>query len=461
MESAFDKKGVYRKTLAIAFPVMIQNLITNFVAMIDNIMVGQIGTEPMSAVAIVNQILFVFNVTMFGVVSGAGIFCAQFFGKKDIEGVRDTFRFKILTTMIVSVLGIALFVLKGDFLIEKFLHDSNKGINLDVTFAYAKDYLLIMLLGLIPFSLEQAYSSTLRESGRAVTPMVGGLAAVVVNTLLNYLLIFGIGVFPELGVKGAAIATVISRFVQVGIVIGWTHINVEKLEFVKGLYKTLLIPKTLALKITKKGLIPLISNEFFWSAGVAMLTQCYSVRGIDVVAGLNISNTVVNLFNVMFLSLGAGISVVMGQLLGADEYKTAKQTAPRLIAFSGTMCLVVGIVMASLSKLFPSVYNTTEDVRSLATVFIFISAVTMPVHGMVHSMYFVLRSGGKTLVTFAFDSGFSWCISVPLAFCLANFTSISVIYVYLCCQLLDILKCFMGFFFIKKGVWLLNIVAEV
>lgn len=454
------KHSIYKRTLLIAIPVMIQNLITNFVAMIDNIMVGQIGTEQMSGVAIVNQLLFVFNITIFGAVSGAGIFSAQFFGKKDYKGARDSLRFKMITVTIMSILGIAIFLLFGDDLIRVYLHDADKGIDLEATFGYAKQYMAVMLFGLIPFAFENAYSSSLREDSNAVVPMVAGIAAVITNTVLNYLLIFGIGPFPTLGVVGAAIATVISRFVQTGIVMVWAHLNAEKLGFISGLYRTLKVPADLAKRIFIKGLIPLMSNEFLWSAGVATLAQCYSLRGIDVVAGQNISNTVVNLFNVMFIAFGSGVSVVIGQLLGANNMEGAKKSAPKLIWCSFLLCVGVGSVMALCSKLFPQIYNTTDDVRALATGFIFISAVTMPLHGMLHCIYFTLRSGGKTLITFLFDSGFSWLISVPTAFILAHFTRLDVLLVYLICQLLEAVKCFIGYLLIKSGIWLSNIVEE-
>ncbi len=450
----------YRRTLLIAVPIMVQNLITNFVALIDNIMVGQVGTEQMSGVAIVNQVFFVFNLTLFGALSGAGIFCAQFFGKKDDDGVRHTFRFKLITAVLICIVGIAIFALFGDSLITMYLHNSEEDIDLELTFNCAKEYMMIMLIGLTPFALEQAYSSTLREGGTALPPMVAGIVAVVTNTLLNYLLIFGIGVFPEMGVRGAAIATVISRFVQVGIVVVWTHLNTKKLGFVKGLYRSMSIPSELTKRIMIKGLIPLTANEALWSAGVAALTQCYSIRGIDVVAGLNISNTVVNLFNVLFIAFGSGVSVVIGQLLGANDLKGAKEAAPKLIFFSGALCVVVGGIMAAFAGLFPQAYNTTDAVRSLATAFIVISAIWMPLHGILHATYFTLRAGGKTVITFMFDCGFSWLVSVPLAFVLANFTGLDIISVYFFVQGVELVKCIIGMVLIGKGVWLSNIVTE-
>lgn len=458
--SKFNAKSFYKKTLLIAVPVMVQNLITNFVAMIDNIMVGRVGTEQMSGVAIANQLLFVFNITIFGAISGAGIFCAQFFGKKDYKGVQNTFRFKLITVAVLSVIGIAVFMLFGDSLIQLYLHDADKGIDLDKTFGYAKQYIWIMLVGLVPFAFEQAYSGTLREGGVANPPMVAGIAAVVTNTILNYLLIFGIGIFPEMGVAGAAIATVIARYVQLAIVAVWTHRNSGKLGYVKGLYRSMRIPAKLSRQIFFKGLIPLATNECLWSASIAVLSQCYSLRGIDVVAGMNISTTVTNLFNVMFIAFGSGVSVVIGQLLGANELDTAKKVAPRLIVMAGLICVVVGGVMAVFSGVFPLIYNTTDDVRALASSFIFISAVTMPIHSALHSTYFTLRSGGKTLITFLFDSAFSWGVSVPLAYCLAHFTDMHIVTLYLCVQLVEVVKCGVGAYLIKKGVWLSNIVGD-
>lgn len=448
----------YKKTLVIAIPVMIQNLITNFVAMIDNIMVGQVGTEQMTGVAIVNQLFFVFNLAIFGAISGAGIFCAQFFGKKDYEGVQNTFRFKLITAVIVTALGIVCFSVFGDSLIRSYLHDADKGIDLELTFLSAKQYMLIMFAGFIPFAIEQAYSGTLREGSIATPPMVAGIIAVITNTVLNYCLIFGVGIFPKLGVGGAAIATVISRYVQAGVVILWTHSNSKKLGYVKGLYRTLRVPAKLVKAIILKGSILLTLNETLWGAGVAALAQCYSLRGIDVVAGLNIANTVINLFNVMFIAFGSGVAVVIGQMLGANEFDEAKEAAPKLIFFSTVMCVVVGACMACFSKVFPQVYNTSDGVRQLATVFILISAATMPIHGALHAAYFTLRSGGKTLITFIFDSGFSWLISVPLAFCLAHFTRLDIMAIYSVMQITELGKCFMILMLIKKGVWITKIV---
>lgn len=444
--------------LAVAVPIMIQNGITNFVGLLDNIMVGRIGTEQMSGIAIVNQLLMVFNLAIFGAISGAGIFSAQFFGCQDHKGVRHTFRFKMYICAVILLLGILVLFFGGEKLILMYLHGEDNTQALEAALHYGKQYLGVMLIGLLPFALEQVYTSTLRECGETMVPMKAGITAVLVNLVLNYLLIFGKFGFPELGVVGAAIATVISRYVQAAMVIVWTHTHVQQMPFIVGAYKEFTIPSQLSSKILVKG-TPLMINEIMWSAGMATLMQCYSVRGLDTVAALNISTTISNLFNVVFIALGSAISIIVGQLLGAGKMEEAKDTDTKLIAFSVFSCVGIGLMLILLAPLFPMLYNTSDQVKELATWFLRIAAGCMPIAAFMHASYFTLRSGGKTIVTFLFDSVFLWCVSIPLAYVLSRFTDMPIIPLYLACQLIDILKCILGFVLVKKGVWLQNIVA--
>ena len=196
MHSSLRKKYIgnaafYKMALAVAIPIMIQNGITNFVSLLDNIMVGRVGTEQMTGVAIVNQLIFVFNLAIFGAVSGAGIFGAQYYGKGDWDGVRQTFRFKLLVCTALTVLGACIFLLFGEDLILLYLKGDGSPEQIAASLGYAKEYLLIMLVGFIPFTLSQCYSGTLRETGQTVVPMVSGVVSVVVNLCFNTLLIFG------------------------------------------------------------------------------------------------------------------------------------------------------------------------------------------------------------------------------------------------------------------------------
>lgn len=449
----------YKMVLSVAVPIMIQNGITNFVGLLDNIMVGRIGTEQMSGIAIVNQLMMVFNISIFGAISGAGIFGAQFFGCDDHKGVRDTFRFKLYACLLIVILGLLIFIFAGEPLILLYLHGEGMDEQLNAALGYGKEYLAVMLVGLFPFALEQVYTSTLRECGETMVPMKAGIAAVVVNLVFNYLLIFGKFGFPELGVAGAAIATVISRFVQTAIVIIWTHKHADRMKFITGAYASPVIPLGLVGNILKKG-TPLIVNEILWAAGMAYMMQCYSVRGLSAIAALNISSTISNLFNTVFIAMGSAIAIIVGQLLGAGKMDEAKDTDTKLIAFSVACCVVIGGILALTAPLFPMMYNTSEEVKGLATAFIRIVACCMPMAAFMHASYFTLRSGGKTIVTFLFDSVFLWCASIPLAYVLSRYTTLHVIPLYLACQLIDIIKCVIGFILVKKGVWIQNIVQE-
>ena len=452
-------KAFYAMVLAIAVPIMVQNGITNLVNLLDNIMVGRLGTEQMSGVSIVNQLIFVYNICIFGGVSGAGIFTAQYFGQNDSEGVRYTFRFKLWMTTILTVGAILLFLFCDDLLINLYLSGSSDGGDLLAALEYGKRYLRIMLIGLPAFMILQVYASTLRECGETVVPMKAGMAAVLVNLVFNYFLIYGKFGFPQLGVAGAAIATSMSRYVEAAIVVYWTHKHTDAHPFAKGLYHSLTLPAPVAKKIFIKGM-PLVINEALWSAGIAFLMQCYSVRGLNVVAGLNIANTVHNLFKVVFLALGNSVAIVVGQLLGAGKMEEARDKDNKMIAFSVMSCVGVALVMISLAPVFPLLYNTSEAVRHQAMVFMIAQAIFMPQEAFIHATYFTLRSGGKTVITFFFDCVFLLLVNLPVVFMLSRFTQIPAHYIYVCCQMVDWIKCVIGFILVKKGVWIQNIVQN-
>ena len=450
-------KSFYRMVLLIVVPVIIQNGITNFVSLLDNIMVGQVGTEQMSGVAIVNQFMTVFNICIFGGVSSAGIFTAQYYGQGSQEGVRNTFRFKFIVCILLTAAATALFLAAGDRLIMLYLHEGAQSGDIAKTLEYGKEYLAVIIFGIVPYAVSQTYASTLRETGETLLPMKAGIFAVLVNLLGNYLLIFGKFGFPALGAVGAAIATDIARIVECVILVCWTYGHRKEHPFIEGAYRTMKIPRDLTANIIKKG-IPIMLNEIAWSTGQAFLMQCYSVRGLSVVAALNISSTVSNLFNVVFLSTGGAIAIIVGQLLGAGKMEEAKDTDRNLLFFTVSTCFVFGTLLAMISPFFPLIYNTTQEVQSLATKFILIAAACMPLYAFMHGCYFTLRSGGKTWITVLFDSVYVWAADIPLAYVLAHFTGLHIVLVYLSCQLIETLKCILGYILVKKGIWLQNIV---
>ena len=451
-----DTRQFYRRALQIAVPIMVQNGISNFVSMLDNLMVGRIGTDPMSGVAIVNQLIFVWDLVFFGGLAGIAIFTAQFYGKGDQEGVRYTVRLQLMTVLILLAAGFFVFLRFGTDLISLYLHADGGAGDVAATLRYAHSYLMVMLVGMVPLSLTHAYAMTLRSTGETMVPMRASLTAMAVNLVGNYILIYGKFGAPAMGVVGAALATVLSRFVEVAQILWHTHRHADRYPFVIGLYRSLYVPGGLVRSCLAKG-TPLLLNETLWSAAQAVLTRNYSLRGLSVVAAFNISQTVSNVFNVAFISMGSAIAIIIGQELGTGKTEVVKRDAGRLTILSLLLCVVSGAGLFAISGLFPRIYTTSPEIREMAAGLIRIAALCMVMYGYENCSYFIIRSGGKTLITFLFDSCFHWAVSIPLSYFLVRYTGMPILPLYLTVQLAELIKCGIGFFLVRKGVWINDI----
>jgi putative MATE family efflux protein len=452
-------KNFYKHVLYMVIPMIMQNLITNFVSMIDNIMVGQLGTAPMSGVSIVNQFVFVANITVFGAVSGASIYGTQYFGKGDHEGQKFTFRFRLIAVLIIIGIFAVVFVELQEPLIRLFLSKDDSREMIETTLTYGRDYMGIIVLSLFPFGIGQAYASTIRESGETNIPMAAAFSAVGVNLLLDYGLIFGKLGMPEMGVQGAAIATVIAKTIEAAVMIIWTHTHLKRMPSAVGLYRGFHIPQDVIVNIIKTG-TPLLLNEFLWSLGMAVVAQCYSARGIDMVAARNIANTLTNLFNVIFIQMGACIGIMVGMELGSGDLKRAKDVDNKMIVFSFVITVFFAIAMVPVGYAFPMMYKTEPVVRSLATYYILISAMAMPMWSFTNAVYFTLRSGGKTLLTFIFDMGLTWSVMIPVAWFLCYKTDMDIHWVIVLIMFTEIIKVIIGFFMVRSNLWLNDLVGD-
>ena len=459
-ERMFGDRDFYAQVVAVVVPIIIQNTVSNVVSLLDNVMVGRVGTLQMSAVAIVNQLLFVFNLCIFGGLAGAGIFATQYAGAHDDKGVRDCFRVKWMIALSMLACALVVLIAFPKRLIGMYLAQETAQADAAATLGFGMDYLTVMLWGLLPFGVSQVYASTLREVGETRLPMFASVAAILVNLVFNYFLIFGKCGFPELGVTGAAIATVLSRYVETAVIMVYTHMKSHHFGFIRGAYRSLRVPKPLMISILRRG-TPLLVNEFLWSSGMAVLLQCYSVRGLDVVAACNIATTVSNLFKVVFLSMGNAVAIMVGQALGANDIERAKNCTWRLMTLSVGSNLIMATLLALFAPAIPNIYNTEPHVRQIATQLIYVVAVMMPAYSFSHCCYFTLRSGGKTIITFLFDSVFTWCVNVPAAWLLAYKTGLGIVPLYFGVQALEMVKVVVGFVLVKKGVWIHNIVAPV
>ena len=446
-------KAFYKMLIILVLPLIIQQGVTQSVSLLDNVMVGRLGTEALNSVAIVNQLIFVFNLAIFGGVSGASIFGAQFAGVGDHDGLRHTFRFKMYFGLAATVIAIVVLLLWGEPLTMLFLdNESNADLDLSAVMNYARQYLAIMLVGLLPFMILQVYASTLREMGETVIPMIASVAAIFVNLLFNYALIFGKLGFPRLEIAGAAIATVIARYVEMLVVVVYTHAKRSKFKFAKGAYRSLYVPLNLVKKIIITG-SPLMINEVIWSLGTTFINQCYSQKGMFAYAATNINTTAWNLFCIIMFAMGTAISIILGRELGKGDKENTIDLNRKLQFINVAVHVLIGAALIIAAPYIPLLYDVEDEVRIIATELLVISGLALPMHTLVHGIYFAVRSGGKTFVTFLFDSVYTWAVPAMLALALVSFTSLGIVEIYIIVQFSDALKMTIGLLMLKSGFW--------
>lgn len=457
--SLFGNKAFYKNLLIVAIPIMLQSAITNFVGLVDNVMVGKLGTLQMSAVSISNQLFNVFQLLTFACANASGIFLAQYCGKKDDKGMADSFRFKIYSTLLLCICAIAIFYFGQRQLILLYLGNNDVSI-INETLAYGQNYLTIMLLGLLPFSINIVVSYSLREYGNTFLPMISSSVGVFSNALLNYVLIFGNFGFKPLGVVGAAYATVIARIIEMSITVIYTLIKKDELPFISHLFDSYTIPKQLIHDILVKG-FPLLINEFFYSIGMAMIVQSYSLRGIEAVAANNIVTTISNVCFVFNIACGNAIAIIVGQQLGAGDIEKARESDTQIIFFSFLLNILIGTILFVLCPHLPNLYNTSNEIKLMAERMLKVYSFYMPISSLYMSSYFTIRSGGNTALTFFFDGFYTACISFPLSYILIHYTSLDIVIVYLIVMMNDIFKVLIGLKLVKEGKWANNIVGTI
>lgn len=453
MKKFIGNKQFYKMLFAIVLPIVLQQFITQFVSLLDNLMIGQVGTSEMIGVSLANQLLFVVNLAIFGSLSGVSIFATQFYGAKNKKGYQETFRFKWLIGAIILIISTIIFALFNHELLEFFISGEDLSeANKDVVLDSAKSYLFIMIIGNIPFLIKEIYATSLREMKETFVPMISGIAAIVVNLVFNYLLIFGKCGFPQLGVVGAAIATVISRVAELLIVIVYVEIKKKKLDYFKHILFGKVHFSTIKMILPK--MLLLMSNEVLWSLGLTLILSAYSTRGLDFVASFNICNTANNLFLTIGTSFGNATAIILGNKIGEKDLVGAKDASYKILAFSTFISIFFSLIMVASAYLLPMLYNTTDSIKEVAKNLILISAIFIPFNTFNTCCYFTLRSGGKIILTMLFDSVFIVAVRVPLAFILSIYTSLDIYIVYTICTGVDVLKIFVGYILVDKGIWL-------
>lgn len=457
LKKYFGSRVFYKSVLMLLIPIVVQQFISNFVSLLDNVMVGSLGEEAISAASIANTILNIYNLAIFGGLSGAGIFGAQFYGKGDMDGLRHTFRFKLYLTFALTLIAIVVFSLWGKDFIALFLQGDSNGGDMALALQGGVDYMRVMLWGLLPFGIVQTYAGTLRESGETVVPMVAGVCAIVTNLFLNWVLIYGNLGAPVLGVRGAAIATVISRYVEVLVVTVYAQTHLHRYTYLKHAFSSFRVPVSLIGKIARTG-TPLLINEVLWSLGMTFINQFYSTRGLNAVSALNIAGTAWNLFCVIMFAMGSAVSIMVGQKLGAGQIDEARDVNRKLTMLTVVIHVGIGLAMVVAAPYVPLLYNVSAEVRELTRQMLVIAGLSLPIHSFIHVCYFTIRCGGRTVITFLFDAVYTWVVTVLLCFVLCTYTAMNVVQVYFCIQFIDVIKLVIGLLMVRSGFWARNVV---
>ena len=448
MNLDMTKGSPLKLILKFLVPVLLGCVFQQLYNMVDTIIVGKgVGSDALAAVGATGTIVFFILGFMNGLTTGFTVLSSQRYGAGDYEGLRKSVGNAFVLGLIVTVIMTIASLLGMDWLLR--IMQTPEDI-----FDMSKEYIVIICVGIIFTTLYNLTASILRAVGNSKVPLYFLILSALLNVVLDLFFIMVL----SWGVAGAAIATVMSRFVECGYLIIYTYRHSDKYRFIKGVYSNLHVPSSLVKKILLRG-TPLLFNELLWAAGITMQTQALSTRGLSAIAGLNISNTLNNVVNTFFLTMGIAISIVIGQLIGAGKLKEAKETDTKMITFSLMISLGVSALLLIAAPLFPRIYNTTGEIRYLATRFILVYVLATPFNAFTNAAYFTLRSGGKTVMTFIFDSGFIWAVNVPVAMLLAHFTNLPIVWMFFIISMLDAIKSVVGFILVKKGDWL-NIIVE-
>ena len=443
----FDKEFA-KIVLAIAIPLMIQQLITSSVNLIDNLMVGQLGDIAVGGVAAVNRFYIIATYGTNGLINAAAIFIAQFYGAKDYDKMQQTFRFMLVSALIIILLFMVVGIFVPNLVVSFFSKDQQ-------IIALGADYMRIAALSFLPMAITLCIATSMRSVGEIKLPLFASAIAVITNTCLNYCLIFGNFGFPCLGVQGAAIATLIARCLELCIISFFLKIN--DFEFKTAINKIFVISKEIITKVIVKAL-PLATNEILWSLGMATLFKFYSTRGIDVMSGYSISTTISDIFFVLYAGMAAASTVLISQPFGADDLEKGKSNAYKLLGFCFCLSFVFAILMFGSTFVIPQLYsNISIEARTVATNFLRVQSILFWVYMFTTECFFILRSGGDTKNTLIMDSCFMWLVNIPLVGIFTYFTPVGYLGLYLVGQSTDLVKLIFAYYLIRKEKWVKNL----
>lgn len=447
----FQGDDFIRRVLTLAIPIMVQQMITSLVNLLDNLMVGQLGETALSAVAAANRFNMIGLFAVNGVAVAAGVYISQFYGAKQYERVKETYRFSLIVSALITVV----LVLPGLLIPGKiglFFVD-------DLAIVEPMEaYLPLAVLSFIPLIYSLNTQNAMRTLGETKKSLVLSLVAVFSNAFFNYVFIFGKFGAPALGVQGAALGTFLARTLE--LIASWLMVRKYQFIFASKLREIFHIPQAVAKAVALRAL-PLVLNEIGYSSGMALLFKFYGTRGTDVLAGMSIMNTTSQLFFVLFGGLAVATTIVVGHPLGANDLEGARSNAYRLYKLGLLLATGFSVIMFVFSFFMPHFYDVSPMVKTYASYFLKIYSIFYLVYTVNGMAYQILRTGGDMKLTMVMDSGFFWVVNLPVVGLTAYLTDWSIYVIFVLGQLTDLIKVFVSSYILSKETWVRNLASEV
>ena len=451
----FGTWAFYKRSLAIAIPIMLQLFIQNLVSLIDNFMVAGLGDVKMSGVNVAGQIIFLFMILVNTLCMSGGIFMSQFKGAGDKCGMQQTFRFKLFLTGFFGIaFGLLCYIApRGMFAL--LLHNNTDA---EAIIGQSVRYARAVAPSWILMCISQSIASSLREVEIVRPPLVISIIATLVNTFFNYVLIYGHFGAPRLEVAGAGYATVIARAVE--LILFLIYVNYKKPEFIFRIYTFFNINIPLGFKILRKSFLILVS-ELLWAFSETVATALYNtLGGAEVVSGMAGGFAICNLFFICFSGIVTATTVIVGQELGAGHLEEARRQKNWVLSGSfvfGCAFLIVGFLT---TLLVPVVFgNLTEEARAIARGVIIVGASYLPLWAFLNAQYAISRAGGDVKMGAICDVAANIAY-IGMMFALVLLTSLGPIAIYFYTKVTDFIKAGIAYWWLKKEKWLVNLAKD-